>query len=39
MKQKALDDNKINLKDIDTLRRFLSKRYEIDKNIIEIQVR
>ena len=38
-KQKALDDNKINLKDIDTLRRFLSKRYEIDKNIIEIQVR
>ena len=38
-KQKALDDSKINLKDIDTLRRFLSKRYEIDKNIIEIQVR
>lgn len=38
-KQKVLDDGKINLKDIDTLRKFLSKRYEIDKDIIEIQVR
>ena len=38
-KQKVLDDGKINLKDIDTLKKFLSKRYEIDKDIIEIQVR
>ncbi len=37
--QKALDKGKINLKDIDTLRNFLSKHYEINKDIIEIQVR
>ena len=36
---KILDEGKINLKDIDTLKKYLSKRYEIDKDIIEIQVR
>lgn len=36
---KVLDNNMIVKKDIDTLRKFLSEHYEIDKDIIDIRVR
>lgn len=35
----SMEDNKVNAKDIDTLRKFLSKRYEIEKNVIQINIR